>query len=71
MRGCRRHLQLRDLISISIGLSSGKKHTCIGKRRVRIAFDIAFSELQHEPIDLLCFSRESESLQEGPQRIDE
>lgn len=41
--------------------------TSIGKWRVRVSSHVSICKLEHESINLLCFSRETESLQECSQ----
>jgi hypothetical protein len=45
--------------------------TGVGKVGLRIRVDVALRKLQHEAIDLLRLSRESERLQEESQGVDE
>ena len=45
--------------------------TSVGEIRSGISVDVSFSEFQHEPIDLLRLTRQSESLQERSQSIHE
>ena len=45
--------------------------TCVREWGLCVSFDVSFRKFEHEAIDLLCLSRETERLQECAESVDE